>query len=113
MGFSGFLVLAWLLSRFLPKTRFMSGLVLSPSSPSGAGPQISMTAPGQSSAPVQIGARGEVMSRLRPAGKARFGDALVDVVATGEFLDKGAQVEIIAINGSRVVVKKIGQGGEA
>ena len=113
VGFAGFFVLACILSRFLPKTRFMSGLVLSPANPGGGGSQVSMTASGQSSGPVQIGERGEVISRLRPAGKARFGEALVDVVATGEFLDKGAQVEIIAINGSRVVVKKIGQGGEA
>jgi membrane-bound serine protease (ClpP class) len=50
---------------------------------------------------------------MRPAGKARFGDAIVDIVATGEFLDKGTTVEIIAINGSRVVVKKVEEGGRA
>jgi len=37
----------------------------------------------------------------------------VDVVATGEFLDTGTRVEIIAINGSRVVVKKADRGDEA
>jgi membrane-bound serine protease (ClpP class) len=56
---------------------------------------------------------GEVVAKLRPAGKARFGNALVDVVATGEFLDKGTRVEIIAINGSRVVVKRAKEGGAA
>jgi membrane-bound serine protease (ClpP class) len=113
LGFAGFLVLAWLVSRFLPKTRFMSGLVLSPASPGGAGSQVSMTAPPQSSGPVQVGQRGEVVSKLRPAGKARFGEALVDVVATGEFLDTGTQVEILAINGSRVVVNEVNEGGAA
>jgi membrane-bound serine protease (ClpP class) len=113
LGFAGFLVLAWLLSRFLPKTRFMSGLVLSPTSPGRAGSQVSMTTPPQSSGPVQVGQRGEVASKLRPAGKARFGEALVDVVGTGEFLDTGTRVEIIAINGSRVVVKKAQEGGRA
>lgn len=113
LGFAGFLVLAWLLSRFLPKTQFMSGLVLPPASPRGAGSQISMTAPPRSSTPIQVGQRGNVVSRLRPAGKARFGDTLVDVVGTGEFLDTGTQVEIIAINGSRVVVKKAEEGGKA
>jgi len=49
---------------------------------------------------------------LRPAGKARFGDAVVDVVATGEFLDKGTKVEILAINGSRVVVRRIEEQGK-
>jgi membrane-bound serine protease (ClpP class) len=113
LGFAGFLVLAWLLSRFLPQTRFMSGLVLSPTYPGRTGSQVSMTAPPQSSGPVQVGQRGKVVSRLRPAGRARFGEALVDVVATGEFLDTGTQVEILAINGSRVVVKKAQEGGKA
>jgi len=54
-----------------------------------------------------------VVSKLRPAGKARFGDALVDVVATGEFLDTGTRIEIIAVNGNRVVVKKAEAGGAA
>jgi len=107
IGFAGFLVLAWILSRFLPKTRFMSGLVLAPASPGGAGSQVSMTAPPQTAGSLEVGAVGEVVSRLRPAGKARFGDALVDVIATGEFLDKGTRVEILAIHGSRVVVRKV------
>lgn len=113
VGFAGFLVLAWLLSRFLPKTRFMSGLVLSPTIPGRTDAHVSMTTPLQSSGPVQVGQRGMVVSRLRPAGKARFGEILVDVVGTGEFLDTGTQVEIIAINGSRVVVKKAEEGGKA
>jgi membrane-bound serine protease (ClpP class) len=72
-----------------------------------------MTAPPEGSERLlQVGDAGEAVTRLRPAGKARFGDALVDVVATGEFLDKGTELEIIAINGSRVVVKKMRQGGK-
>jgi membrane-bound serine protease (ClpP class) len=115
IGFAGFVVLAWLASRYLPKLRFMSGLVLAPNPATASGPaRVSMTAPPQSAEPgVSIGDIGEVVSRLRPAGKARFGDALVDVVATGEFLDTGARIEIIAINGSRVVVKKAEEGGAA
>jgi len=54
---------------------------------------------------VQVGDVGEVTSKLRPAGKARFGDAVVDVVAMAEFLDKGTRVEIVQIHGNRVVVK--------
>jgi len=113
IGFAGFLVLAWLASRYLPRLRFMSGLVLAPNPTISGGPaRVSMTAPPQRVEPsVSIGDLGEVVSKLRPAGKARFGDALVDVVATGEFLDTGARIEIIAINGSRVVVKKAEEGG--
>ena len=115
LGFGGFVVLAWLLSRYLPKRRFMSGLMLSPTAgASGSGSRVSLTAPPQSiESEVHVGDTGEVVSKLRPAGKARFGDTLVDVVATGEFLDRSARVEIIAINGSRVVVKKAEEGGTA
>jgi membrane-bound serine protease (ClpP class) len=48
-----------------------------------------------------------VTTALRPAGKARFGDAVVDVVATAEFVSRGAMVEIIEIHGNRVVVKHL------
>lgn len=115
LGFAGFLLLAWILSRYLPKLPFMSGLILAPSTGgSGAGSQVSMTAPPESSErQLRVGDVGEVVSRLRPAGKARFNDAIVDVVATGEFLEKGTRVAIITINGSRVVVKQLERGGEA
>jgi membrane-bound serine protease (ClpP class) len=116
LGFAGFVVLAWLASRYLPRLRFMSGLVLAPAvPPSNRGvSQVSMTAPPQTAGGgVHLGDVGEVVAKLRPAGKARFGEAVVDVVATGEFLDRGVRVEIIAINGSRVVVKKAEQGGAA
>jgi membrane-bound serine protease (ClpP class) len=109
-GFGGFLLLAWLASRYLPRLEFMSGLILAPRpAASGVGAsQISMTGPSDDSAlNVEIGQPGEVISTLRPAGKARFGDAIVDVVATGEFLDKGTWVKIIEISGSRVVVKRM------
>lgn len=114
-GFAGFLLLAWLLSRYLPRIPFMSGLILSPAvAPAGrSGAQVSITSPPETaSVGVQVGDVGEVLSTLRPAGKARFGDAIVDVVATGDFLNRGTSVEIIEIQGGRVVVKKAEPGGE-
>jgi membrane-bound serine protease (ClpP class) len=48
-----------------------------------------------------------VVSILRPTGKTKFGDAIVDVVAEAEFLDKGTKVQIIEIHGNRVIVKKV------
>jgi len=47
-----------------------------------------------------------VVSILRPTGKAKFRDAIVDVVAEGDFLDKGTKIEIIEIHGKRVVVRE-------
>lgn len=108
-GVVGFAVLAWIVSHYLPKLRFMSGLILVPAPATGGEPatKISLSAPVDSlGRPPQVGDIGEVISPLRPAGKARFGDAVVDVVATAEFISRGEGVEIIEIHGNRVVVKR-------
>jgi membrane-bound serine protease (ClpP class) len=47
---------------------------------------------------------GVARSILRPAGKAEIDGMLVDVVTDGEFLDAGAPVRVLAVEGSRVVV---------
>ena len=108
-GFIGFIVLAWILSKYLPKFQFLSGLILVPAiAKQGTEMEISMTAPPErQTIGVSIGDIGQVVSILRPTGKARFGDAIVDVVAEAEFLDKGTKVQIIDIHGNRVVVKAV------
>lgn len=115
LGFIGFVVLAWILSRYLPRMAFMSGLILAPAVPGrGAGSQVSMTAPPENAGrQLHVKDVGETVTRLRPAGKARFGEAIVDVVAEGEFLDKGMKVTIIAVQGSRVVVRPADAGRQA
>jgi membrane-bound serine protease (ClpP class) len=107
LGFAGFVVLAWLSSKYLPRIQFLSGLILVPAAATQrAGMRVSMTTPPESrTAGVRVGDAGQVVSTLRPTGKAKFGDAIVDVVAEAEFLDKGATIEIIEIHGNRVVVK--------
>lgn len=113
LGFFGFLVLAWILSRYLPRLSFLSGLILAPSIPGrGAGSQISMTTPPENAGSLPtVKDSGTTVTRLRPAGKARFGEAIVDVVADGEFLDKNTKVTIIAIQGGRVVVRRADSEG--
>ncbi len=56
------------------------------------------------------GRRGRALSALRPAGKARLGEAVVDVVTEGEFIPEGMEVEVIAREGSRVVVRRADRG---
>jgi membrane-bound serine protease (ClpP class) len=38
---------------------------------------------------------------------ARFGDAYVDVVTEGGYVPAGARVQVIEIEGNRVVVKEV------
>ena len=54
---------------------------------------------------VFIGALGVAHTQLRPAGKARFGDYLVNVVSFGSFISEGTEIEVIGISGSRVTVR--------
>ena len=53
-----------------------------------------------------IGARGEVLTALRPAGTILVNDKRVDAVSEGVFIDKGARVRVIAVHGSRVVAEQ-------
>ncbi|MHC4396267.1 MAG: NfeD family protein [Planctomycetota bacterium] len=108
LGVFGFGVLAWLVSKYMPKVEFLSGLMLVPSAAKlGDEMEVNITAPPESETTgVNVGDVGVVVSTLRPTGKAKFGDAIVNVVAVAEFLDKGTEVEIIEIRGNRVVVRK-------
>lgn len=56
-----------------------------------------------------VGDIGLTESRLRPAGKARFGSKLVDVVSRGEFLDRAVRVRVVERRGNRVVVEAVDQ----
>lgn len=53
----------------------------------------------------RVGDVGVVEAPLRPAGKARFGSMMVDVVTEGDLVDTGARVEVIERRGNRVVVR--------
>jgi membrane-bound serine protease (ClpP class) len=52
-----------------------------------------------------VGQRGTAETLLRPAGYARIGGKRVDVVTRGESVEVGTTVEVIQVEGSRVVVK--------
>ena len=57
--------------------------------------------------PELLGSKGEVTSPLRPAGMARLDGRRVDVVSRGELIEVGAPIEVIEVQGNRVVVGRI------
>jgi membrane-bound serine protease (ClpP class) len=61
-----------------------------------------------------LGQQGITVSPLRPAGIARLdGDGeRVDVVSDGMFLEPGTPIEVIRVDGNRVVVRPVGNVGE-
>ena len=42
---------------------------------------------------------------LRPAGKARFGEEVVDVITEGEYIAEGTELRVIERRGNKVVVR--------
>lgn len=54
-----------------------------------------------------LGKKGVALTDLRPSGTGDFDDIRFDVISEGKFINKGAKLEIIKVNGSRLVVKEI------
>jgi membrane-bound serine protease (ClpP class) len=53
-----------------------------------------------------LGQRGTAASPLRPAGLAHLAGERVDVVSDGEFIDAGDPLEVIRVDGNRIVVRR-------
>jgi len=50
---------------------------------------------------------GSAYTDLRPSGNATIGDRRVDVVTEGTMIDKGTPIRVVAVEGSRVVVREV------
>ena len=91
---------AFLVKR-LPSSRLWKRLVLSDQSTSQRGYVSS-----ESRADL-VGKQGKVLTELRPAGSILIDGAPVDVVSEGTFVGKDEMVEVVAVQGNRVVVRKV------
>src|SRR5690606_6657153 len=95
------LVGIFFLARILPKTSFFSRLILAEEANADKGfvsyPTISEL----------VGAEGIALTTLRPAGTAEFNGQRVDVVADWEYIERGAKIKVLRVEGIKVVVKEI------
>jgi len=55
-----------------------------------------------------VGQQGVTATPLVPAGKARIGDELYDVVSDGDLIEKNQSVEVVQVVGYKIVVKRSG-----
>lgn len=102
-----FIIIA-LLARYLPRTSIYRRFALMDSNPPG---------PSLAGVPRQFvtalaltpGMQGISVTVLRPSGKARFADHVVDVVTEGEFIAPKTPVTVTQTDGMRVVVKSAAQ----
>lgn len=54
-----------------------------------------------------LGKQGKTESALRPSGSIIIDDIRIDAVTQGEYIDKDNLVEVIKVEGSSLIVKKI------
>ena len=97
-----------ILARFLPRTSLYRRFALMTSNPRG--PSLA-GAPHKFATALSLtsGTQGTAITILRPSGKARFADQVVDVVTEGEFIAPQTPITVIQRDGMRVVVKRAEQ----
>ncbi|MBV8230267.1 MAG: hypothetical protein JO329_09825 [Planctomycetaceae bacterium] len=102
---------AVILARYFPSLPLFNRLVLKPEPWTGLvedDPVAKPSVEGYESLAFLVGETGRTTTVLRPTGKARFGDLLIDVTADGFFIEPDSLVEVVDVQGSRVIVKRLG-----
>ncbi|TVY00531.1 NfeD family protein [Cohnella terricola] len=54
-----------------------------------------------------VGQTGLAVSMLRPSGVAEIGGQRLDVITSGEFVEAGKAVQVVSVDGTRILVKEI------
>jgi membrane-bound ClpP family serine protease len=103
---AGAVVLAFVLSRYLPKIPYANRLMLVPPEDRPEVEELSAL-PGVEMAVALLGQVGTATSMLRPAGTAKFGDRYIDVVTEGDFIPPGTAIQVVEVEGTRIVVKRV------
>ena len=96
-------------ARFLPSLPGFDSMVLGPPGANADEPRLRLeTFPSTTfiNDAVSIGDSGTALTMLRPSGKARFDNRILDVISEGPFIMADANLEVIAISGNRIVVRE-------
>ena len=54
-----------------------------------------------------LGAEGQALSILRPAGTGLFAGERIDVISEGGYIEPGAKIKVIKVEGNKVIVREI------
>ena len=103
LGFLGGVILCAIVARYLPHIPVAGRLILAEGPPGESLPYDSASPVSH----IEPGRQGVTETYCRPAGKARFGDDLVDVVTDGRFLQAGTTVVVQRNLGNRLVVEPV------
>ncbi len=102
---AGLIAFAVLMRRRLPRSRLLGHMMLEP--PAGDEAEGIRRREALVDFHDLVGTRGTTTTQLTPSGKARFGDLLVDVIADGEVIGRGTAIEVVKVQGSRVLVRAV------
>jgi membrane-bound serine protease (ClpP class) len=94
-----------IIARLLPYSPYLSRLILRMAETQETG-----FTTAQTNLTVMVGKKGVALTSLRPSGKIRLDGEPFDAVTEGEFIEKDAPIEIVQIEGNRIVVTKAGSG---
>lgn len=86
--------------KFIPQTAIWKRFVLTGSEMKEQGFRISVLEG-------YLGKQGKTSTILRPAGRALFGEEILDVVTEGDFIEKDKAIKVIKVEGNRIVVAGI------
>lgn len=101
----GFIVVAYLLQRWLPHVPLISQMLLHP--PTHDEAQSLSDRESLVKLDDLLGSRGITSTVLIPGGKARFGNRLLDVVSAGDEIPPGTEVVVVEVHGNRIVVEPV------
>jgi membrane-bound ClpP family serine protease len=103
LSVGGLIGAIWVLNHWLPRAPVLQHVFLSP--PEGEEAEIISRREMLVDLDNLVGAVGVATTPLGPSGKARFGNHLVDVISTGDFISRDSQVVVMEVHGNRVVVR--------
>jgi membrane-bound serine protease (ClpP class) len=101
IAMAGSIVMVLLLARWLPRTSIYRTVV----SQSASG--VSSVARQEQQQASRLGQMGVTISVLRPGGKAKFGEEILDVISQGEMVGKDRSVKIIGHSGTEAIVELV------
>jgi membrane-bound serine protease (ClpP class) len=99
-----FVAAAIVITRRMETLPLFSRLMLAPPDAEAA------DAPGSAASgmsPPAAGDQGIAHTPLRPGGKGRFGERTIDVMASGDFLDRGTPIRVVRVSGNQVWVETV------
>ncbi len=96
-AFAG-IVISW---KFLPQTKLWKRITLNVSETKEAGFTV---AP---SLEAYLGKTGRTFTVLRPSGRAKIEEKILDVITEGEFIEKDKEIKVVKVEGNKITVKEV------